>query len=283
MFDPLQQDLNDGSKWLSIDGIRIRYLRKGPGKTPLVLLHGVGGSLDVWKDTIEFFSKERDVIALDFPGFGFSDKPGIRYSIHFQILKLKRFLDQLKCKEIYLAGHSMGGGIAIHFAHLFASRVKKLILVCNAGMDKKIGASLRISTMPFSGTIIELTKSSGVEQMLKDCVHDPKLITSEWVELYQRILSLPGSIYAFRSQLKSFVTLFGQEKSFIIATRGKLSQLIMPTLIIWGKEDPVIPASHAEIAKKHIQQNTLVYLDDCGHIPQFEKKDTFNELVDNFL
>jgi len=284
MFDPSKINLNDSSKWILIDGIRIRYLRKGkPETTPLVLLHGIGSSLDFWKDTIEFFQKERDVIALDFPGFGFSDKPAIRYSIHFQVLKLKRFLDQLKLNKIYLAGHSMGGAIAIHFAHLFTSRVKKLILVCNAGMGKSIGNFLRMYTLPFSGPIIEFSKTSGIESMLKNCVYDTSLITSEWIELFNNISSHPGSVNAFRSQLKSFVTIFGQEKSFLLSTRGKLSQIIMPSLIIWGKDDNIIPANHAEIAKEHIQNSTLVYFEKCGHLPQFEKKDKFNKVVYDFL
>jgi len=277
-------DLQDGSQWITIDGINIRYLRQGDSNhKSLVLLHGFGGSLDTFKENICFLSESYDVIALDFPGFGFSDKPGIRYSIHFQVLKLKRFLDQMNIGDIYLLGHSMGGAIAIHFAHLFASRVKKLILVCNAGMGKQISGVLRLSAMPLSTFFIGWAQSGLIEQMLNNCVYDKDIITKDLVDLYQNIVLLPGAPHAFVSQLQSFVTVFGQEKSFLVSTKGNLSQLIMPTLIVWGKNDRIIPPHHAEIAHQNIQQSNLIYYDNCGHLPQMEKVKEFNESVMAFL
>jgi 4,5:9,10-diseco-3-hydroxy-5,9,17-trioxoandrosta-1(10),2-diene-4-oate hydrolase len=271
-------------QWLVVDGLRIRYIRKGQTHAPkLVLLHGIGGSLEMWQANMDDFATDFDVIAIDFPGFGYSDKPAARYSIHFQVLKLKRFLDNLNLDNIYLAGHSMGGAIAIHFAHLFSSRVKKLILVCNAGMGKQIHYLLRLSAMPFSKLFFELSQASAIPQMLKNCVYDQTVITPELILLYQDMLGAPNAVYSFLSQLKSFVTIFGQEKSFRISTLDKLPHLIMPTLIIWGINDQILPVSHAQIALDNIQNSDCVYFDNCGHIPQLEKKTSFHSCVYNFL
>jgi len=265
------------SQWIRVDAIRIRYIRKGrPGAQALVLLHDIGASLDMWTPNIDYFAKDFDVIALDFPGFGFSDKPAVRYSIHFQVLKLKRFLDQLSLDNIFLVGHSMGGAIAIHFAHLFASRVKKIVLVCSAGLGKKINASYRLLAMPMSGMYSGLLSFTNPEIILKKCLFNQSFIPSDWYALYDHIFSQPGSIYAFLSQLKSFVTVFGQERSFLISTQEKLSQLIMPTLIVWGKNDTIIPVSHAEFAQNNIHQCECLFLDCCGHIPQLEASTMFN-------
>ena len=269
-------------KWLVVDGVRIRYIRKGKANaSPLVLLHGLGGSLEMWQSNMDFFAKDYDVIAIDFPGFGYSDKPAVRYSIHFQVLKLKRLLDQLNLDNIYLAGHSMGGAIAIHFAHLFAARVRKLILVCNAGMGKQIHASLRLSAMPFSNIFIG--QASRIEKMLKNCVYDENVITPELILLYQDISVQHNAVYSFLSQLKSCVTMLGQEKSFLVSTQEKLPQLIMPTLIIWGNNDRILPSSHAKVAQNNIQNSVCIILDDCGHLPQLEKRDQFNMYVYSFL
>jgi 4,5:9,10-diseco-3-hydroxy-5,9,17-trioxoandrosta-1(10),2-diene-4-oate hydrolase len=271
-------------QWLVIDGIRIRYDRKGKvNASPLVLLHGLGGSLETFQANIDFFAQEYDVIAIDFPGFGYSDKPATRYTIHFQVLKLKRLLDQLQLDNIYLAGHSMGGAIAIHFAHLFASRVKKLILICNAGMDKQIHYLLRLSAIPLSPLIFDLGHVSGISQMLKNCVYNSDIITSELIHLYQDIFEQHNSVHAYFSQLKSFVTIYGQEKSFLISTREKLPQLIMPTLIIWGNNDRILPVSHAKIAHDNIHNSECIFFDNCGHIPQLEKPEQFNTCVHQFL
>jgi len=269
---------------LVVDGLRMRYARKGhTDAPPLVLLHGIGGSLEMWMANMDFFASNYDVIALDFPGFGYSDKPAVRYSIHFQVLKLKRFLDQLNLDNLYLAGHSMGGAIAIHFAHLFASRVKKLILVCNAGMGKHIHYLLRLSAMPFSKLFFSLDQASGISQMLRNCVYDETVITKEFIHLYQDIARSHNAVYSFISQLRSFVTLFGQEKSFLVSTREKLPQLIMPTLIIWGNNDRILPVSHAHVARDSIQNSACVYFDHCGHIPQLEQQASFHSCVSDFL
>jgi 4,5:9,10-diseco-3-hydroxy-5,9,17-trioxoandrosta-1(10),2-diene-4-oate hydrolase len=272
------------NQWLVVDGLRIRYCRKGKANaSPLVLLHGIGGSLEMFQTNIDVLAKDYDVIAMDFPGFGYSDKPAIRYTMHFQVLKLKRFLDQLELDNIYLAGHSMGGAIAIHFAHLFATRVKKLILICNAGMDKQIHFLLRLSAMPLSNLFLGLGQVSGISQMLKNCVYHKRVISPELIRLYQDIFGQHNANFAFLSQLKSFVTLFGQEKSFLVSTREKLPQLIMPTLIIWGNNDQILPVSHATIAHNSIQNSVCNYFDNCGHIPQLEKSEQFNTCIYHFL
>jgi len=271
-------------QWLVVDGIRIRYMRKGKANaSPLVLLHGIGGSLEMFQANMDFFAKDYDIIAIDLPGFGYSDKPAIRYTMHFQVLKLKRLLDQLKLDNIYLAGHSMGGAIAIHFSHLFATRVKKLVLICNAGMDKQVHYLLRLSAMPLSNLFLGLAQGHGISQMLKNCVHNTSVITPELIHLYQDIFGQHNSGYAFLSQLKSLVTIMGQEKSFLVSTREKLPELIMPTLIIWGKNDQILPVAHAKIAHDNIKNSECIYFDNCGHIPQLEKAEQFNRCVHKFL
>lgn len=131
-------------KFTKINNLRVRYLDRNKNGTPLLLLHGLGGSLESWTNNISFLSTKFRVIALDLPGFGMSDKPKIHYSINFYVSFLEKFTKSIKLGHFFIIGSSLGGHIAVEFTIRNRKMVNKIILVSPAGSAKNLQRYQRI-------------------------------------------------------------------------------------------------------------------------------------------
>lgn len=131
-------------KFTKINNLRVRYLDRNKNGTPLLLLHGLGGSLESWTNNISFLSTKFRVIALDLPGFGMSDKPKIDYSINFYLSFLEKFIKKIKLSRFFIIGSSLGGHIAVEFTIRNRKMVNKIILVSPAGSAKNLQRYQRI-------------------------------------------------------------------------------------------------------------------------------------------
>ena len=253
------------SHFAEIDGVRVHYQEKGTG-TPLVLLHGFTSSTYSWKDVFEPLSKNFRVIAVDLKGFGFSGKPDGDYSRRAQATLVAHLLDNLKIEKAWLCGNSMGGEIALNFALQNPGRVVGLILVDSAGVNVPGSGSLapRYLLLPVVGrlvTALALTSDKLVRQGLEKSFYDRTKVTEERVATYYRPLQTRGGQLAAVRARK-------QANEFPI--EPELSRISIPTLIIWGAQDALIPIAAGHKISKLIKESKLVIFDSCGHLPQEE-------------
>lgn len=208
-------------KFTKINNLRVRYLDRNKRSTPLLLLHGLGGSIESWTNNISFLSTKFRVIALDLPGFGMSDKPKIDYSINFYVSFLEKFIKKIKLSHFYIIGSSLGGHIAVEFTLRNRKIVDKLILISPAGSLPKT----------FKGTkelkkyimIVNAKSSKDVNEILTSI--DNSMVNRSYADAIYKRLSLPGAKEAFISALKG--------SAMAPRYNNKLEKLI-PTCYLFG-------------------------------------------------
>jgi 2-hydroxy-6-oxonona-2,4-dienedioate hydrolase len=260
----------DDIKHLAIDNVLVRYIDKNQKGFPLILIHGLGGSIESWINNIEFLSTKFRVIALDLPGFGLSDKPRVSYTIKYYVNFLEKFINKLKINHLYLIGSSLGGHIGVEFTLRNRKMVDKLILISPAGCMPK----------SFKGTImlkryIKIVKAKSANDVFKILSSiDKSMVNHSYANVLYKRLSLPGSKYAFISALK------GSAKS--PRYESKLTRINTNMLLLWGKEDNMIPLKYVRPFIEH-GNSRIIILENCGHRPHAEKAKLFNKIVKDFL
>lgn len=269
-------------KYIRVNGIRIRYFDEGKGKT-LVLLHGLGGSATNWFKNIKELSQNHRVIVPDLPSFGKSEIPAVDpddvnydFFAHF----LKEFLKLLGIKKASIIGNSMGGGISVNFALKFPKNTEKLIIACGTGLGKEIGL-LFFRKHPIVSRIFfyALSKEFVLRSLLRLVVYDPKTLDEINIRGYADWLKKPEIRKKIRIIAQRALGTEGQEWLFL----DNLEKISVPTLIIWGNNDQILPSKHGMKAHELIKNSKLVIFDKCGHVPQIEKPKEFNRVLVEFL
>ncbi len=257
-------------KFLQIDGHKIRYLESGNSKNTLVLIHGLGASAERWSPVIPLFEANFRVVVPDLIGFGYSDKPTADYTLDFFSEFLEKFFMASNIVRPNIIGSSLGGQISAEYASLHSQNIEKLILVSPSGVMKQSTPALEAYIMAAlypneisAKNAFELMEGSG-----KDIEEN---IVNGFVERMQ----LPNAKLAFMS------TLLGLKNSKPITT--KLQSIFVPTLIIWGANDPVIPINYANDFVSAIQDCRFFRMDGCGHTPYVQDPHTFASKALEFL
>jgi pimeloyl-ACP methyl ester carboxylesterase len=274
--------------WARVDGLRIRYLAAGTGGAPpVLLLHG--GGFDAaefsYRYAIEPLSRLRPVLAFDWPGYGGSDTPDLRYDLSYYARFLPRLMDSVGIRRAALVGLSMGGGAALSFALCSSERVEKLVLVASYGLGKdvpygRLGYCLVHAPLAANLVYALLRRSRrGLHYGLRRIAWDPRVVSDELVEEARRLLEKPASGRAFRSFRKSEVGWRGLETDL----SDRLDEVAVPTLLIHGDHDRVVPVAWARRAHERLPDSELRILQDCGHWPPRECPDEFNRVVADFL
>lgn len=255
-----------------VDDYTVRYLDYGlprEGAEDLVLLHGLGASSERWLRVAPALSRYFRVIVPDIVGFGYSDKPDVEYTVDFFVDFLDKFLNNVGANRPHLIASSFGGHIATEYAIRRGRGLRKLVLAAPAGM-------MKTSTPVLDGYIMAALYPT-YENALKafrDMAFDPSAVSEETVLDFVNRMRLPNSKYAFMS------TLLGIK--YAPPLRGRLSEVINPTLILWGDSDGMIPLQYSKEFRE-IPGSELVVLKDSGHTPYVEKPMTFNRIVIKFL
>jgi 4,5:9,10-diseco-3-hydroxy-5,9,17-trioxoandrosta-1(10),2-diene-4-oate hydrolase len=275
------QKLQD--QYIQIGSINTRYWSAGNQGDPIILLHGGGSSIEVWSYNIQALAQHHRVFAFDMVGSGLSDKPVVPYSLDYQLQFLNTFLDTFDIQEASLIGNSMGGSIALKFALQSPERVQKLGLVSSFGLGREIDFSDRLlAAFPAIANLIPASRN-GVRMVLNSCVYDPKSVPEDWIELSFQRFNLPGRKEALMSLLSTNLDFWGVRREVFSPIVQRLDQIEAPTLIIWGKQDTIIPVSHADVAARRILHSRLHIFEHCGHWAQVEYPKEFNQLVLEFL
>jgi pimeloyl-ACP methyl ester carboxylesterase len=259
-------------KYLNIDNICVRYIDTRSNGHPVLLIHGLGGSIESWINNIYTISSEQlRVIVLDLPGFGFSDKPKINYTPSFYSEFVAKFLNRLEaCSYTSIIGCSLGGHIAAEVALNYPGLVSKLVLISPAG------------ALPFSfkGTpalrkYFSVLKSKSIEEVKKALLSaDDVPVDDPFAQTFYDKLSMPGAKEAFMSALRG--------STYAPRLSRRLHAIKAQTLLIWGKNDKMIPV---RFIKPFINMENcrILLLENCGHVPFISRPTLFNKIVIDFI
>ncbi len=259
-------------KSVLVFGAKIRYLEAGDASKPtVILLHGLGANAESWQFNIAAIAANYHVIAPDQIGFGKSDKPLIKYRVGTFVDFLDKFMAELKIEKASLVGNSMGGWVSALMAVKYPNRVEKIVLADAAGL-------LPASDINFDD-IYQLNNSTRdeIRANLKRIFANPLYANNEaLVDQFMTARVTTGDGYTIDSLIDSIK----RKEDFVDARLGEIKK---PTLIIWGKQDGLIPVADAEKFNKGIAGSQLIVFDPCGHVPQVEKAVDFNKEVLKFL
>ncbi|AIF82524.1 putative hydrolase or acyltransferase of alpha/beta superfamily [Candidatus Nitrososphaera evergladensis SR1] len=261
-------------KFLQVGGLRVRYVDLGnSGSRPLLLLHGLGGAIESWTNNIDRLAKEENlrVVALDLPGFGFSDKPKMRYTIKFYVDFVAKFAKALDIAPFAVAGSSLGGHVACELALTHPDLVSKLILISPSGALPK---SFKGSPALWRYVKVLKAKSVGGAKKALYAV-DNKPVSDAYAKAAYDKFAMPGAKEAFLSALA------GSARAPRL-TISRLSKIRAPALVLWGKDDTMIPAKYVEpfVKTKNIR---VVLLENCGHRPHVDRPQLFDKIVADFV
>jgi len=269
-----------------VSGVRVNYSAhiRDPEKETLVFIHGFGASLQVWEDIYELLLRDHNVLRLDLKGSGFSDKPAdSKYSPADQAELLLDVLLRLKLTNVVLVGHSLGGGIALltyQRCRTLASGcvINGLILIDSAGYPQKLPFFVLNILNPFKRSLSYLMSAEYRSRyVLKRIYYLQAAITPERVHRYSYFLDVQGNRNALIETAKAL------QKLSIGQVLLDLDSISVPTLIIWGENDPVIPLASAHRFHSEIPHSRLVILPLTGHVPQEERPEEVKRVIDEFM
>jgi len=257
-------------EFISVEGNKIRYLKAGTAKKNLILVHGLGASAERWEYVIPKLSKHYTVFVPDLIGFGKSDKPNADYTTEFFTKFLSSLLNALGVEKTAVIGSSLGGQISVEYTYNNQDSVDKLVLVSPSGAMKQSTPALDAYVMAALYPDPEIAKNAFTMMTGKN-----KAVSSHIVENFVQRMKLPNAKFAFMS------TLLGLKNAPEITTRLEL--ITVPTLVVWGGLDPVIPVKYAEYFVKKIRDCRFYQMQNCGHTPYVENPENFAEIVLGFL
>lgn len=257
-------------KFVTINSNKIRYLESGDSKDIIVLIHGLGASAERWEFVIPEFSKNYRVIVPDLIGFGHSDKPSVDYTTDFFSDFLGNFLQKLEIKKTNIIGSSLGGQITAEFTSKNQDMIDNLVLVSPSGIMKHSTPALDAYVMAALYPNLDAAKNA-FEMM----AGSSRVINEKIIDDFVNRMKLPNAKMAFMS------TILGLKNAEIITT--KLKTINVPTLIVWGGNDPVIPLKHADGFVSSIKDCRFYRMDGCGHTPYVQAPEEFSKIVLDFL
>ena len=255
-----------------VGGLRVRYADRGFGDSVVLLLHGFGGDLDNWMFNLDSLAEKHRVLALDLPGHGQSVKTNVDPSLSGMATFVRKFLDGLSVSSVHVVGHSMGGAIAMQLASDSPETVKSLGLICSAGLGPDINSD-------YLRGFVEAQSQQELKLVLQQLFADESLVNLQLVNdllNYKRIDGVEATLNALSETLIS-----AGEQTFLtdnIVASG------IPVLVIWGKQDRIIPVSHAQNYSAAGGSCVEVEIfDSAGHMVQMEKAYEVNRSLLNFL
>ncbi|HSO99001.1 MAG TPA: alpha/beta fold hydrolase [Solirubrobacteraceae bacterium] len=271
-------------KTLTLHGREVTYLHGGAGPV-LLLIHGMGGSYENWRDVVEPLARRHTIIAPDLPGHGTSAPGAGDYSLGTLASGLRDLLMALGHERATLVGHSLGGGIAMQAAYQFPEIAERLVLISSGGLGPEVSLILRAAALPGAELLIGATAKSAsragavLGRGLSAIGWRPSADVAEVARGYASLADRQRRA-AFVSTLRSVVSARGQRvdaSDRLYLTAG------IPILIIWGERDPIVPVAHGVRAHETIAGSRLEIFEGVGHLPQLEDPGRFIAVLEQFL
>jgi pimeloyl-ACP methyl ester carboxylesterase len=277
------RDYEVTTRQIEIHGLVHGYRIAGSGPV-LLLLHGIAGTAEAWVPAMRLLARRFTVIAPDLPGHGNSDKAPGDYSLGALANSMRDLLVGLGHQRATIAGHSLGGGVAMQFAYQYPERCERLVLVASGGLGRSVSPLLRAAALPGAGLVLSVAAPPivAVGGLLGSVAGRLGLKPTQDVSEVSRGFAtlVDGQTRsAFLDTLRSVISPSGQR----VDATGKLYLAAeMPVLIVWGGHDPIIPANHGRRAHGLIPNSTYVEFADAGHMPHVDEPHRFADAVLDF-
>jgi pimeloyl-ACP methyl ester carboxylesterase len=254
------------SKYITVNGTSIHYCDEGKGPA-IVALHGIADSLHTWDEWAKEMTSRYRIVRMDIPGFGLTGpvKDGV-YSKEMFIGFLDKFLTELKIENCILVGNSLGGAIAWNYALQFPQKVNQLILIDPAGYPMEIPWPLNLAETPGVRHVARLITPRWIFQMsINQVFADSSKVTSETVDRFYELALRPGNREAL-VKIMAALTKLNHDPAF----SKSITNISVPTLLMWGKKDIWIPVSHVSKWKQDVHDIQTILYENAGHVPHLE-------------
>ncbi|HUZ28316.1 MAG TPA: alpha/beta hydrolase [Solirubrobacteraceae bacterium] len=271
---------------ITLHGHKVSYSTAGEGKEVVLLLHGIVGCAAQWDQVVPLLAERYTVVAPDLLGHGESAKPRGDYSLGAYAASVRDLLVALGHRRASVVGHSLGGGVAMQFSYEYPPFAERLVLVSSGGLGREVHPMLRAATLPGSELVLPVIaheRLHGVAGALAGALGRVGLRTgSDLAEMAKGYGSLAdaGARQAFIHTLRAVLDIRGQRVS---ATDRLYLAELLPSLIIWGERDPLIPATHAQIAHAALPGSRLEIFAEAGHFPQLSDPVRFAYTLIDFI
>jgi len=264
------EDAGPAFDYAEVDGIRVRYARRGPESgTPVLFIHGFGGDLNNWLFNLDAVAEKHPVIALDLPAHGQSQVSLTGTTLQELAAFVGRFMETIGVPSAHLVGHSMGGGVAAQLAVDAPQKACSLALIDSAGLGDEVNAD-------YTDGFVRAGSRRELKPVAELLFNDTALVSRQMLDdllKYKRLDGVAEALAALGTEL------FGGGRQR--EQPGKaLGGFGGPVLVVWGREDRVIPSAHAAAAPAGA---VVAVLDDAGHMPQMEKANEVNALLRRHL
>jgi pimeloyl-ACP methyl ester carboxylesterase len=268
-----------------VHGYRRVFRIAGSGP-PLLLIHGIGDSSATWRTVLPALARKHLVIAPDLLGHGMSAKPRADYSVAAYANGMRDLLGVLGIDRVTLVGHSLGGGVAMQFAYQFPEKTERMVLVSSGGAGRGVSPLLRAATLPGASAVLAAVRLPGARSAVSAGVGVlERLNTGLGVDAedLRRVVDAvpdPRARAAFIRTLRAVVDWRGQVVTMLdrcYLARG------MPTLLVWGNRDSVLPVGHAYQARAAMPGSRLEIFEGAGHFPFHSDPPRFVSLLEEFV
>ncbi|MEY9962700.1 pimeloyl-ACP methyl ester carboxylesterase [Streptacidiphilus sp. MAP12-16] len=268
-----------------VHGYRRAYRIAGSGPAVL-LIHGIGDSSATWAELIPGLARNHTVIAPDLLGHGASDKPRADYSVAAYANGMRDLLGVLNIERATLIGHSFGGGVAMQFAYQFPERTERLVLASTGGVGREVNPVLRAVSLPGADLMLSALKLPTMRLQTRLFVELMRMLDTDLGQDAPDLLNLVDALpdatarSAFIRTLRAVVDGRGQVVTMLdrcYLVRG------MPTMLLWGSRDSVVPVQHAHNAHAAMPGSRLEIFEGAGHFPFHSDPRRFLELVEDFI
>ncbi|MEU4564187.1 alpha/beta fold hydrolase [Actinoplanes sp. NPDC023936] len=268
-------------RFLEVRGTRIRLHETGPSDAPaVVMLHGIGRSLEDWSLQHDRFDDQYRVISLDMPGFGLSQRMPAPTTLEVLADGVWATLDALGLGSVHLMGNSLGGAVSMTMLASAPDRVSTLTLVNSAGFGKEVTIALRLLAVPGLGrrllSRIDPRTAPRVERQL---FADRSLVTPERIEMAIKVARQPDFAPVYLEVAKALGGFRGVAAPWRTALLERVAAHPRPTMIMWGDRDVILPCAHLAAARAAFPHAQSHLFGNTGHMPQIERPDEFAELV----
>jgi pimeloyl-ACP methyl ester carboxylesterase len=271
-------------QYATVHSYRRAYVKAGSGPA-LLLVHGIGDSSDTWRPVFEELARHHTVIAPDLLGHGRSEKPRADYTIAGFANGMRDLLSVLGVDRVTVVGHSLGGGVAAQFAYQFPERCERLVLVCSGGVGRTVSPLLRLAAVPGAEALMPLLGLPPVRMVSRVGAGLLRLLDTSLGRDAEEILAVFDALPNTEARrvilrtLRSGVDWRGQVITML--DRAYLAEG-MPTLIVWGRHDAIIPLGHGRMAHAAMPGSRLEIFDEAGHFPHHVDPRRFVEVVHEF-
>jgi pimeloyl-ACP methyl ester carboxylesterase len=270
---------------ITLHGHDVTYRMAGEGPA-VVLVHGLAGSSTTWKGVLPVLSERFTVVAPDLLGHGQSAKPRGDYSLGAYASGIRDLLAALDIDRATFVGHSLGGGVAMQLGYQFPERCERLVLVASGGLGKEVSPLLRAVSLPGSEFVLPVLLAPWFREraevlggVLRRGGWRPGSTLAEVWRSYTTLTTREGQ-QAFVHTVRSVIDPAGQRVSAL--DRLYLARAV-PTLVVWGDRDRIIPVEHAHAAHAGMPGSRLEILEGAGHFLPFENAGWFNRVLLDFL